>query len=167
MNYLKRLDVFDRTIVAIIGVTMVLLLFYGGISSLYTQYLKTHLVTFSDEHVDKRVNDWNQYASNGDVMHIVLYGDNPSTKQHEKQVAKYMMKRFNKDNNYEPVAVDTTNKESVASLKASKAIENKQLPDNLTIYTFSKEDNEVDENKLYLPKNQSKDMVKIALDRLK
>mgnify|MGYP006867757309 FL=1 len=143
MNHLPRMDKFDRAVVALITVITVVLLLYVSMTNLYNRYLSHHYVAFHELHTKDFVDDWRHYASEGYVMHIVLYDKSKQSKHYQSQIVSYMTKKKEDNHHYKPVTVDMTNDKNrawVKELHIKGVNEHTRYPVSLTL-TKTKHDN--------------------------
>lgn len=170
VNHLPRMDKFDRTVVAIIGVTAVVLFVYIFLSSAYNNYLSHHYVAYNENETEKFIEDWRQYSSEGHVMHVVLYDKSKASDKHQSQIVSFMTKKYEKSKNmtYKPITVDMTNEDNQKWVKESNikgVSDNPKYPVSLTFTKDGKGQTHIDIAQIR--KDMSKSQVNMLLERYK
>lgn len=170
MNHLPRMDKFDRTVVAIIGVTAVVLFVYIFLSNVYNNYLSHHYVAYNENETEKFIEDWRHYSSEGHIMHIILYDKSKASDKYQSQIVSFMTKKYEKSKNmtYKPITVDMTNEDNQKWVKESniKGVnDNPKYPVSLTFTKDGKGHTHIDVAQIR--KDMSKSQVNMILERYK
>ena len=169
MNYLKGVDKFHKMMWALITVMGVILVFYVTVTNVYSRYLSHHYVAFNESKSSKTVDDWNQYASQGHVLHLVLYDNKQTSNKYQKQIVSYMTAKSNEDDvHYKPLTVDMSDKKNqawVQDLGIKSIGKHQRYPISIT---FTKDDH--DQTHIDVAKikpNTSPEQLELILKRYK
>lgn len=169
MNYLKGVDKFHKMMWALITVMGVILIFYITVTNVYSRYLSHHYVAFNESKSSKTIDDWNRYASQGHVLHLVLYDDKKASNKYQKQIVSYMTAKSNEDDvHYKPLTVDMSDRKNhmwVNDMNIKGVNTNQRYP---IILTFTKDDQ--DQTHIDVAKikpNTSPEQLELILKRYK
>ncbi|MGJ0146811.1 hypothetical protein ACR56S_04015 [Staphylococcus hominis] len=130
-----ELDNFDRTMIAIISIAIVLLSIYLFVSSFYEDYIENHYILFNESEIEETVHKWEHDAKNGDVLMVLVY-DASKKRNKEITITNYLKRKYLGTEDFYIATVNQSKKSNEEQLYHLGLISDK-LP---MLYTLSKTD---------------------------